>query len=229
MADNDSVGKIGLDLEIQDGDIEKQIEEMASSIGNKISKSLEGITSKFDFSSLTNGITESLNRAFNSIDETIKSNLEKSKQSILKTIEEIKERALDCIKSIMAKAKKINIPLNFEPAKNIVMPSQTTAKTVSSRGPPKSNTVNLESIKSQIDNLSNSLDITNRKIEQQQEKLAGLRETYNSTFNQSRKNKIEEQILKTEAAINKLTAQSDKTGFKLADLDAEFERLLQVI
>ncbi|WP_024613657.1 membrane protein [Clostridium sp. Ade.TY] len=225
MADNDSVGKIGLDLEIQDGDIEKQIEEMASSIGNKISKSLEGITGKFDFSSLTNGITESLNRAFNSIDETINSNLEKSKQNILKTIEEIKERALDCIKSIIAKAKKINIPLNFEPVKNIVMPSQTTGKAVSSRGPPKSNTVNLESIKAQIDNLSNSLDITNRKIEQQQEKLAGLRQTYNSTFNQARKNKIEEQILKTEAAINKLTAQSDKTGFKLADLDAEFERL----
>lgn len=225
MADNDSVGKIGLDLEIQDGDIEKQIEQMASDIGNKISKSLEGITSKFDFSSLTNGISDSLNRAFNSINETINSNLEKSKQSILKTIEEIKERALDCIKSIMAKAKKINIPLNFEPAKNISMPSQTTAKTVSSRGPPKTNAVNLESIKAQIDNLSNSLDITNRKIEQQQEKLAGLRQTYNSTFNQARKNKIQEQILKTEATINKLIGQSDKAGFKLADLDAEFERL----
>ncbi|WP_338627559.1 hypothetical protein QJR52_06575 [Clostridium baratii] len=225
MADNDSVGKIGLDLEIQDGDIEKQIEQMASSIGNKISKSLEGITSKFDFSSLTNGVTESLNRSFNAINETINSNIEKSKQSILKTIEEIKERALDCIKSIMSKAKKINIPLNFEPAKNIVMPSQTTAKTVSSRGPPKTNTANLEGIRSQIENLTNSLEITNRRIEQQQEKLAGLRETYNSTFNQSRKNKIEEQILKTEAAINKLIAQSDKTGFKLADLDAEFERL----
>lgn len=130
MADNDSVGKIGLDLEIQDGDIEKQIEQMASNVGNKISNSLEGITSKFDFSSMTSGITESLNRAFNSINETINSNVEKSKQSILRTIEEIKERALECIRSIMEKAKKINIPLNFEPAKNIEMPSQTTARAV---------------------------------------------------------------------------------------------------
>lgn len=225
MADNDSVGKIGLDLEIQDGDIEKQIEQMASNIGSKISKSLEGITSKFDFSSMTSGITESLNRAFNSINETINSNVEKSKQSILRTIEEIKERALECIRSIMEKAKKINIPLNFEPAKNIEMPSQTTARPVSSRGPPKTNTANLESVRAQIENLTNSLEITNRRIEQQQEKLAGLRQTYNSTFNQARKNRIQEQILKTEATINKLTAQSDKAGFKLADLDAEFERL----
>lgn len=225
MADNDSVGKIGLDLEIQDGDIEKQIEQMASNIGSKISKSLEGITSKFDFSSMTSGITESLNRAFNSINETINSNVEKSKQSILRTIEEIKERALECIRSIMGKAKKINIPLNFEPAKNIEMPNQTTAKPVSSRGPPKTNTANLESVRAQIENLTNSLEITNRRIEQQQEKLAGLRQTYNSTFNQARKNRIQEQILKTEATINKLTAQSDKAGFKLADLDAEFERL----
>lgn len=225
MADNDSVGKIGLDLEIQDGDIEKQIEQMASNVGNKISNSLEGITSKFDFSSMTSGITESLNRAFNSINETINSNVEKSKQSILRTIEEIKERALECIRSIMEKAKKINIPLNFEPAKNIEMPSQTTARAVSSRGPPKTNTANLESVRAQIENLTNSLEITNRRIEQQQEKLAGLRQTYNSTFNQARKNRIQEQILKTEATINKLTAQSDKAGFKLADLDAEFERL----
>lgn len=225
MADNDSVGKIGLDLEIQGDDIEKQIEQMASKIGSQISKTLEGITSKFDFSSMTKGISESLNRSFNSINETIKSNVEKNKQSVLKTIEEIKERALDAIRIIMANAKKIELPLNFEPVKNIVMPNKTTAKTVSSRGPPKTNTVNLESIKAQIDNLSSSLDITNRRIEQQQEKLAGLREAYNSTFNQARKNKIEEQILKTEATINKLISKSDKAGFKLADLDAEFERL----
>ncbi|MDQ0149358.1 hypothetical protein ACFO6R_10130 [Eubacterium multiforme] len=225
MADDDSVGKIGLDLEIQGDDIEKQIEQMASKIGSQISKTLEGITGKFDFSSMTKGITESLNRSFNSINETIKSNVEKNKQSILKTIEEIKERALDAVRSIMANAKKIKLPLNFEPVKNIVMPNQTTAKTVSSRGPPKTSTVNLEGVKAQIDNLSSSLDITNRRIEQQQEKLAGLRETYNSTFNQARKNKIEEQILKTEATINKLISQSDKAGFKLADLDAEFQRL----
>lgn len=225
MADADSVGKIGLDLEIQGDDLDKQIEKMANSIGNKISKSLEGITGKFDFNSITKGISDSLNRAMDVIDKTISSSVDKNKANIIKTIEEIKSKALDAIRSIMDKSKGIKIPINFNPVKNISMPSQSVNREVSSRGPPKSSNVNLESIKAQIENLTNSLDITNRKIEQQQEKLSGLKQAYNSTFNQARKNKIEEQILKTEMAINKLVAQSDKAGFKLADLDAEFERL----
>ena len=226
MADNDSVGKIGLDLEIQDGDIGKQIEKMASSIGNQISKSLEGITGKFDFSSITKGISESLSRGMNTIDETIKSSVEKSKANILKTIEEIKSKALEAIRSIIAKSKEIKIPMQFSPVSNITMPNRKVAtQPISRRGPPKSNVGDLESIKAKIENLSNSLEITNRRIEQQQEKLSGLKAAYNSTFNQSRKNKLQEQILKTEAAINKLIAKSDATGFKLSDLDRQFERL----
>ncbi|BDU91779.1 hypothetical protein JJB75_16350 [Clostridium perfringens] len=228
MADADSVGKIGLDLEIQDGDIGKQIEKMASSIGSQISKSLEGITGKFDFSSITKGISESLSRGMNTIDETIKSSVEKSKANILKTIEEIKSKALEAIRSIIAKSKEIKIPMQFSPVSNIAMPSSKVAtQPISRRGPPKSN-VNvgdLESIKAKIENLSNSLEITNRSIEQQQEKLSGLKAAYNSTFNQARKNKLQEQILKTEDVINKLIAKSDATGFKLADLDRQFERL----
>ncbi|MEG0133917.1 hypothetical protein [Clostridium sp.] len=227
MADGDSVGKIGLDLEIQGGDISKQIEQIASNIGNQISKTLEGITSKMDFSSISKGISSSLDSAFSSVNETIKSNMEKNKVSILKTIEEIKEKALEAVRSIMANAKKIKVPLNFSPVKDIPMPGQTTTKTASPRAPPKAkvNTVNLEGIKAQIDNLTSSLDITNRSIEQQKEKLLSLKQSYNSTFNQAKKNKIEEQILKTETSINKLIAKSDKAGFKLADLDAEFQRL----
>lgn len=228
MADADSVGKIGLDLEIQDGDIGKQIEKMASSIGSQISKSLEGITGKFDFSSITKGISESLSRGMNTIDETIKASVEKSKSNILKTIEEIKSKALEAIRSIIAKSKEIKIPMQFSPVSNITMPnSKVATQPISRRGPPKSN-VNvgdLESIKAKIENLSNSLEITNRSIEQQKEKLSGLKEAYNSTFNQARKNKLQEQILKTEAVINKLIAKSDATGFKLADLDRQFERL----
>ncbi len=226
MADNDSVGKIGLDLEIQDGDIGKQIEKMASAIGSQISKSLEGITGKFDFSSITKGISESLSRGMNTIDETIKASVEKSKANILKTIEEIKSKALDAIRSIIAKSKEIKIPIQFSPVSNITMPnSKVATQPISRRGPPKSNVGDLESIKAKIENLSNSLEITNRSIEQQKEKLSGLKEAYNSTFNQARKNKLQEQILKTEAVINKLIAKSDATGFKLADLDRQFERL----
>ena len=211
MADEDSVGKISLDIEIT-GDIDKQIEQFANKISEGIGKKLE------------NSI-KNLNCALSAINETIKSNVEKNRANILKSIEEIKEKALDAIRAIVANAKKIKIPLNFSPVQNIATPSQTDQKVSKPRGPPKSSSINLEALKAKIDNLSNSLEITNRKIEQQQEKLAGLKESYNSTFNQARKNKIQEQILKTEATINKLIGQSDKAGFKLADLDAEFQRL----
>ncbi|HFK8174862.1 TPA: hypothetical protein ACG0NJ_001127 [Clostridium perfringens] len=224
MADEDSVGKIGLDIEIT-GDIDKQIEQFANKISEGIGKKLENSIKNLNFENISNGISEALNGALNSINETIKSNVEKNKATILKSIEEIKEKALDAIRSIVANAKKIKIPLNFSPVQNIATPSQTYQKVLKPRGPPKSSSINLESLKAKIDNLSNSLEITNRRIEQQQEKLAGLKESYNSTFNQARKNKIQEQILKTEAVINKLIAKSDATGFKLADLDREFERL----
>ncbi|EHR0219686.1 hypothetical protein KS664_003385, partial [Clostridium perfringens] len=82
------------------------------------------------------------------------------------------------------KSKEIKIPIQFSPVSNIAMPSSKVAtQPISRRGPPKSNVGDLESIKSKIENLSNSLEITNRSIEQQQEKLSGLKAAYNSTFN----------------------------------------------
>lgn len=226
MAETDSVGKITLDLEVQGDDLDKQIEKISSSIGNKINKSLSGISKNFDGNSITKGISESVNRAMKSVDESISSSVRKNKSNILKNIEELRSRALENIKNIMANAKNIRIPMKFSPTKEIPMTSQTNSKVVNTRGPPnKVSSINMEGIKSQIENLSSSLDITNRSIEQQQEKLLRLREAYNSTFSNTKKNRIEEQILKTESAINKLIAKSDKTGFKLADLDREFERL----
>lgn len=226
MADADSVGKIGLDLEIQGDDLNKQLEKLASSIGTQISKSLEGVTGKLNFNSITKGISESINKAMSTIDETINSSVEKSKANILRTIEEIKAKALEAIRSIIAKSKEIKIPMKFSPVSDVSAPRTTTTQPISRRGPPvKSNDVDVEAIKTKIENLSNSLEITNRSIEQQKEKLSGLKEAYNSTFNQARKNKLEEQILKTERAINKLVAKSDATGFKLADLDRQLENL----
>ncbi|CEQ27117.1 hypothetical protein [Paraclostridium sordellii] len=226
MSDTDSVGKITLDLEVQGDDLGKQIEKMTDSIGVQINKSLSGISKNFDGNSITKGISESVNRAMRNIDESINSSVKKNKSNILKNIEELKSKALENIKNIMANAKNVKIPMKFSPTKEIPMTSQTNSKVVNTRGPPnKVSSINMEGIKSKIENLSSSLDITNRSIEQQQEKLLRLRETYNSTFSNTKKNRIEEQILKTESSINKLIAKSDKTGFKLADLDREFERL----
>lgn len=99
----------------------------------------------------------------------------------------------------------------------------SSAKTTRTTGAPKE--VDMDTLKAQIENTAQSLDITNAKIELQKKKLAELKEAYGSTFSEGRKIKLEEQILKSEAALNKLIGTSDQTGFKLAQLDAQFNSL----
>jgi hypothetical protein len=206
VADNNSVGKISLDLELT-SDLSKQIEQAASKIGEQI-KSVLGNIGNIDIGKqLTNSIGKSMDAMQKIIEQKLTSALEKS----------------------MANMKDMKIPVEFDIPKNFSMPKQSyNASIAQPRAPPmpKINTgVNMEAISTQIDNVARSLDITNAKIEQQQAKLAGLKESYNQAFDGARKNQLQEQILKTEAAINKLTATSDKTGFKLADLDKQFEIL----
>lgn len=213
MADGDSVGKISLDMEV-DGDLSKQIGEAANKIGDQVKASLSNI-GNFDFKGMANTISKSIEKSIESSMKNIQSSIEKSLNKAL-------SNAMNAI-------KKFKIPVEFDIPKNFSMPKMNYKVSMAQpRAPPtaKVNTgINVEALKAQIDNLTQSLDITNAKIEQQKAKLAELKESYNRAFNESRKNKLEEEILKTEAAINRLTVQSDKVGFKLADLDEQFAML----
>ncbi|SHK39799.1 hypothetical protein SAMN02745163_03755 [Clostridium cavendishii DSM 21758] len=203
---SDSVGKITLDLEIA-SDIGKQINAISNSMGKNLKDTLNN-----SFKSSFDGINKSAKDNLNSVNNTMKSMLSRMKDSTSKTLS-----------SAFAAMKKIKLPTPKFPEVKIPKPKlSNVSKTIGTRGPP---TTNKEILKSQIEGVERTLDNTNAKIEQQQAKLAGLREEYNNTFNQARKNKLEEQILKTEEAINKLIATSDKLGFKLADLDSEFKKL----
>ncbi|WP_155241857.1 hypothetical protein [Clostridium pasteurianum] len=213
MADNESVGKISLDLELT-SDLSKQIEQAASKIGDQLKTALQGL-GDLSFKGLGDNIGKQMT-----------SSIEDSMKAMQQLIEQNLSKALE---AAMANMKAIKIPVEFDMPTNMAMPSQTTGtKIPQPRGPPMpkmSTGVNMEALKAQIDNLGQSLDITNAKIELQQAKLVGLKESYNQTFDESRKNQLQEQILKTEEAINKLTATSNKTGFALADLDDQFSRL----
>ena len=118
--------------------------------------------------------------------------------------------------------KNFKLPtFNFPKPPSVSMPKTADiSSTISNRGPP----VDMSMLTAQIENVSRSLDNTNARIEQQRVKLSQLREEYSTCFNPTRKNKLQEQILKTEANINKLIATSDKLGFKLNDLDAKFAK-----
>ncbi|MGL4108313.1 hypothetical protein [Clostridium sp. LP20] len=201
---SDSVGKISLDLEIQ-SDISKQVSNVSSMIGNGLKKSLDG-----GMKSALKNISNISKKSVGNISNTINSSLKNSMGKIKNTMQ-----------AAFNSFKNFKLPtFSFQKPTNISAPKVADVSTsMSGRGPP----VDMDIISAQIDNVGRSLDNTNARIEQQKIKLAELKEAY-ATASPSRKNKMEEQILKTEASINKLIGTSDKLGFKLNELDAKFAK-----
>lgn len=200
---SESVGKISLDLEIQ-SDISKQVSTVANLIGKNLKTSLNsGI--KGALGNVDKIAKKSVDNISNSINNSLKSSVGKIKNTM---------------QAVFNSFKNFKLPnFNFPKPPNISMPKTTDiSSAISSRGPP----VDMSMLTAQIENVSRSLENTNARIEQQRVKLSQLREEYSTCFNPTRKNKLQEQILKTEANINKLIATSDKLGFKLNDLDAKF-------
>ena len=199
----DSVGKISLDLEVT-SDLSNQISKVSNTIGKKLKDTMDNATK-----SMFDGMSENMDKNMQSMNSSLKSGLDKMKQNIRSTF----TSALDVLKNI-------KMPSISFPKMDIAKPNASNAISQPvTRGPPKATGFNSEAIKAQMDNVAKTLDNTNAEIEQQQAKLAGLKQSYNMAFNETSKNKIQEQILKTESAINSLISKSDKLGFKLADLD----------
>lgn len=202
---SESVGKISLDLEIQ-SDISKQV----STVANLIGKSLKA--------SLNAGI----NGALGNVDKIAKKSVDNISNSINNSLKSSVGKIKNTMQAVFNSFKNFKLPtFNFPKPPSVSMPKTADiSSTISSRGPP----VDMSMLTAQIENVSRSLDNTNARIEQQRVKLSQLREEYSTCFNPTRKNKLQEQILKTEANINKLIATSDKLGFKLNDLDAKFAK-----
>ena len=202
---SESVGKISLDLEIQ-SDISKQV----STVANLIGKNLK--------TSLNSGIKGALGN----VDKIAKKSVDNISDSINNSLKSSMGKIKNTMQAVFNSFKNFKLPnFNFPKPPNISMTKTTEiSSAISSRGPP----VDMSMLTAQIENVSRSLDNTNARIEQQQVKLSQLREEYSTCFNSTRKNKLQEQILKTEANINRLIATSDKLGFKLNDLDAKFAK-----
>lgn len=218
MADNNSVGRISLDLEVT-SDLGKQIDQVASKIGKQLESALKNIGNIDIGKSITGSIENSMN-----------------------AMEKLLEKKFsEAMQKAMANLKRIKIPVDFDIPENIPMPKQRIGTDIPApRGPPQTSIPsiniptpkmpkldmgNMDVLKATIDNVAKSLDIVNAKIEQQQAKLADLKLSYSQAFDGTRKNKLLEQILKTETNINRLIGQSDRLGFTLADLDKQFDKL----
>lgn len=200
---SDSVGKISLDLEIQ-SDISKQISKVSSVIAGNLKKSLNsGMKSTFE------NMNSTTKKTLNSMTNNINNSMKKSMGSISRAMRTI-------LSNIKMPTMDIPKPTNMSKPKTV---EQST--NINKRGPP----INVEVLSSEITNTTATLDNVNAKIDQQRAKLMQLKEAYSTTFNPNRKNALAEKILKTEASINKLIGQSNKLGFKLADLDSKMASL----
>lgn len=201
---SDSVGKISLDLEVR-SDLDKSVSQATNNIAKSLKLSLQS----------------GLKGALGSIDNITKNSI----SSLSNNINSVLKGSMGKIKNTMQAAfnnmKNFKLPnFNFPKPTNITAPKVTdVSHGISGRAPP-----NMSMLTSQIENTSRALDITNAKIEQQQAKLIQLKEAYDICFNPSRKNTLEEKILKTETTINKLIGTSDKLGFKLSELDGKFAK-----
>ena len=201
----ESVGKISLDLEIK-SDIGKQVASVSNLIGKNLKTSLNsGMATMFD------NVKQSSTKSVNALNSSMKSSLSAMKQNISRTM-----------KSLFISMKNAKVPTIDFPKMDFAKPKEVNApKANALRGPP---VIDQSAIAAKIENVSASLDITNAKIEQQTAKLAMLKEEYANCFSVNRKNKLQEQILKTEGSINSLVGKSDKLGFELNDLDAKFAK-----
>lgn len=203
---SDSVGKISLDLEVK-SDLSKQMSTMATAIGKKLEQSLGG-----GISSVLNMLNKSIESSMKSINATIKA-----------ALDEMKANAQATINSIVALTKNIKVSKQYSPVQSMTPVTNAVNNATQVRGPPKVANFDTEAIKAKIQNLSATLDNVNERIQAQQDKLAKLKEAYNTTFSEKRKNILNEQILKTEASINRLIGQSDRLGFQLNDLDGKLK------
>lgn len=201
----------------------KSIDESVSKVNEKIrgkmnSNNSNDVAPNIDTTKLESQINNLTNKVKSKTNEMVDQIETKTQGMIQKLTEQTDKLMNSIIKGISA----IKIP-SVKPTGESTPKTSDTVSPSSPRAPPrvKVNTINLEALKAQIANIEAILENTNARIEQQQAKLKQLKEAYANAFNPNIKNKIQEQILKTEASINKMIGQSDKLGFKLADLDAK--------
>lgn len=202
---SDSVGKITLDLEVT-SDIAGQVNKVSSIIANTLKANLN----------------KSTNKVFENMDKSMKSSLNKVNSNMKNTMSNVTNNLKNSLSKAFSVLSNIKLPtVKFNPLESQNTTSQNIPNTKITRGPP----INREILTTEIDTTSRMLDTINAKIESQQNKLNSLKQSYNDTFNPAKKSKINDQILKTEESIIRLTSKSDKLGFKLSDLDSKLAAL----
>jgi len=198
---SDSVGKISLDLEVK-SDLGKQISSMSGLIAKNLKTSLNaGTKTMFD------GMKKSANDGVKSLDSGVKSTLKRMKNNLKTTM-----------KSVFESMKEVKMPPVKFPKMDVMKPKTTNIpKANTRRGPPE----DIEKLKDMKIGKVQTLDITDRQIDNLRNKLKILNDQLNNTFNTNGRNKLEGTILSTEARMNSLIEKSIRLGSEITELDSK--------
>ncbi len=214
---NDSVGKISLDLEVQ-SDLSGQISGTASKIGSQIEESLKNASGALDPKKMVNGISEEMQKTLSNVMNMIDTALARCTQAAKADIDIIGERLNAMIDQAMARITNVKNP--FSIAEEPSATAGVTSRPLQPRAPPVAPVkapkiqvdLNADTLERQAELVEATINNLGKQIEIQEAKLADLKAAYEHTFNETKKNKIQEQVLKTEGSIISLQSKIEDLG-----------------
>ena len=221
---NDSVGKISLDLEVQ-SDLDGQINAMAGKIGSQIEKSLKKASGAMDAEKIVQGMHQEIEALMQNISRVIDAALKRCTESAKMNIDIIGEHLNAMIDRAMARITNVLNP--YGQTEEPTATSDTKTRMSQPRAPPvvkvKAPAIKIDYTKDMLESQMEQIDQVTmnigKQIDLQEAKLAELKAAYERTFNEAKKNRIQEQILKTEGSIISLKGKLQDLGFQYDALE----------
>lgn len=216
---NDSVGKISLDLEVQ-SDLNGQINAMAGKLGSQIEQSLKKASGSMDAEKIVQGMSQEIQKLMHNVTQTIDAALKRCTESAKMNIDIIGEHLNAMIDRAMARITNVLNPYSQTEESTATAdaksrPSQPRAPPMTKVKAPKINAdLNADTLERQAVLIEAAMNNLGKKIDLQEAKLADLKVAYERTFNDAKKNKIQEQILKTEGSIISLQSKVENLGIQ---------------
>lgn len=223
---SDSVGRIGLDLEVQ-SDIGRQISDAAQKIGTGLKGSLEkatvGVNTEKMFQDMDNQVKDTMKN----VTSTISTALDKCFGKAGVEIDNLGERLGAAIEKALSRFTDVNAAPGAED--NAALSGKNVSP-VKPRGPPvKLPTIKVDAtseiLQRQADQTEAVINNLGKQMDVLEEKLAGLKETYERTFNESKKLKIQEQIVKTEGNIINLQGKVENLGAQWDAINGKIDEM----
>ncbi len=223
---SDSVGRIGLDLEVQ-SDIGRQISDAAQKIGTGLKGSLEKATVGVNTEKMFHDMDDQVKGTMQNVTSTINAALDKCFGKAGAEIDNLGERLGAAIEKALSRFTDVNAAPGAADKAAISGKNISPAKP---RGPPiKMPTIKVDAtteiLQKQADQTEAVINNLGKQIDILEAKLTGLKESHERTFNESKKLKIQEQIVKTEGSIINLQGKVEDLGVQWDAINGKIDEM----